>query len=248
MSWKPVPRFAKCGTSQAPSLHFSFTAWWTGTGILTEVTRKRKPKGKRQLAHDKILVLKYSEEARAWKMHDNKTCPRWYQSVSNVSFYIFFEKNLLERRQHTVSLSSLKITESLTKQIQYISEVPLRGLIFRVQVSTTIWTSSWTRQEFWWRQTRCSLRNETQKILSREKRRQASAYRPERVRFQTPLIGLIFLDSSAASLINRETKVSNRRKVGKFLPSRWMSKTQRNSPFSQRTTEGIQHTHHRLNL
>lgn len=34
-----------------------------------------------------------------------------------------------------------------------------------------------------------------------------SAYRPERVLFQTPAMGLISLDSSTASSINRETKV-----------------------------------------
>jgi len=50
--------------SQAPSPHFPFTGRWTGMGILAEVTTQSNPKGKRQLARDKILVLKYSEEAR----------------------------------------------------------------------------------------------------------------------------------------------------------------------------------------
>lgn len=104
MSWKPVPRFAKCGTSQAPSLHFSFTAWWTGTGILTEVTRKRKPKGKRQLAHDKILVLKYSEEARAWKMHDNKTCPRWSKCFKCELLHLLWEEPTGEETAYCQSL------------------------------------------------------------------------------------------------------------------------------------------------
>lgn len=73
---------------------------------------------------------------------------------------------------------------------------------------------------------------------STNKQRHASAYRPA--------TGFISLDSSAVSLIKRETKVPEEKKTGNFLPSRSMFNRQRDSSFSQRTIDGMKQAHHKL--
>lgn len=149
--WKPVPRFAKSSISQAPSLHFSFMGHEQVP--LAEGMRKCNPKGK-ELAPGKVLVLKYSEKTRDWKMHDSRTCPSKQKHGIKVFQMIAFTSSLRTNywgEDNILSVSILQVTESLTVSIsfhhfQFTSRASLCVLILREQVGTTVCTNSWTKQ------------------------------------------------------------------------------------------------------
>lgn len=240
MNWKSVPRFAKCSNSQAPSPHFSLTGRWTGTGILAEERESATQKERDNLHMTRYLFPNIQQRPGLERCVTAKPALASKSMISKC-----FKSELLHllwgeptgERQHTVK--SLQLADhQIIKKINPVSSLPIHyWSIFKGSDFQSAGGYHYLDKLL----DKAGVLVRTDQMLIQQQTEEDAQHWETKACFCLQTRESDLLDPSGQTHLPRQLscffhqqrhKGAYRRKMGKFLLSRQMFKTQRDSSLS----------------
>lgn len=239
--WKSVPHFAKSGISQAPSLHFSFTR------------------------HEQVLLQRGWENAtqniRCITLHMVRYLLSNIQKRPGIERCIIAKPALASNSMVIKCFKCMLLhhlwEETTAEKTTYCQSLHLAGnwTINNINPIASLPVHYWsifTGSNFervggyhclYKLLDKVGLLVKTVQMFMKQWDDDNAQHEKTKTCFCLQTSDWIHLPKQLSCFFDQERNKGAWRKMGNFLPSRWMFNTQRDSPFSQRTTDGMQMMH-----